>query len=126
MVDEISILRPTVPVYDPMSGRAVGGTQTTALWTGRAHIHPTTPSGTITVGEGMTAMAVISVTVPYDIDPVPMSEDHVVVTSVGLGNDATLVGETFRILNVSGGGIGFVTRTLTCTVAQPNPFDPLA
>lgn len=125
MVDTIKVLTPNVPVYDTATGRATGSTHT-AGYVGKAHIHPSSPDGTLTLGDGVEAMALISVTVPYDISPVPSNGDHVVVTAVGASSDASLVGETLRIINVSGGGIGYITRTFTCTFAQANPFDPSA
>lgn len=123
MADQIKVVRPAVPVYSPSTGYAVGTTSQTG-YIGQGHVHQTDPSGSIQLGDGVEALAVVSVTIPYDAAPIPHNEDHVVVLSVGLGNDPSLVGETLRIINVSGGGIGFVTRTLTCTFVQANPFDP--
>lgn len=123
MVDQVKVVRPSVPVYSSTTGYAVGSTTATG-YVGKAHVHVTQPQPTMTLGEGMTDMDIVTVTIPYDAAPVPRAEDHVVVISTGPLGDATLTGETFRILNVSGGGIGFVTRQLTCTLQKANPYDP--
>lgn len=125
MVDAIAVVRPDVPTYDE-TGFATGTITNTPGYIGPAHVHVTSQSETITVGDTMEPMAVVQVSIPFDASPVPRNEDHVLVTALGPLGDPSLFGETLRIVNVSGGGLGFISRTLTCVFEQASPFDPSA
>lgn len=126
MTDTVQILRPDIPVYDPSTGYATGVTKGAAGYTGPAHVHPTGQAAPITVGDTYEAQATVQVTLPFSAVPIPRNEDHVVILDIGPLGDASMAGETLRIINVSGGGTGSVTRTLTCTFEQANPFDESA
>lgn len=123
MADTVRIVRPDIPVYDSTTGYATGVTKAGPGYFGKAHVHTAGQSAPITVGDTTEPMAVIEISVPFDAQPVPRNEDHVVIQAMGPLGDQTLVGETLRIINISNGGLGFAVRQLTCTYEQANPFD---
>jgi hypothetical protein len=124
MIDSIEVIRPGEPVYDASTGYATGVTSATPGYEGRAHIHPPNVSAGFDPGQGMVSLATVQVTIPFDAEPIPRAEDQVKVT-LAL-SDPAMTGETLRIAHVSGGGIGFVTRVLTCTYEKDTPFSPEA
>lgn len=125
MVDVITIVRPSQPLYDPVTGYATGVIEATAIYTGKAHIHPSTPGGAFLMGEGTEPMNTVTISLPFDA-PEPRKDDHVVITLLSGMSDPTLAGETLTVVNSAGGGLGAPVRLLTCTYVAANPFDPSA
>jgi hypothetical protein len=126
MTDSIRVLRPDIPTYDETTGYATGVSKDDLGYIGPAHVHVAGQSAPVAVGDTVEPMAIIEVTIPFDAAPVPRNEDHLIILSIGALGDAALANESLRIINVSGGGLGFITRTLTCTFEQANPFDTTA
>lgn len=122
MRSQVHVSRPGVPVYDPVTGNAVGTTGTSG-YVGAAHIHPAVGGAAVYQNDALVSMVQVQVSLPWNAIPVPHEEDQVVVIS---DDDASLVGKTLRVVDVSAGGIGFAVRMLTCTFVEPNPYDPLA
>lgn len=126
MTDTVQVVRPAVPVYDQATGYATGVSTAEPGYLGPAHVRTTNQTAPVTVGDTVLPMAVVEVSLPFAADPLPRNEDHLVIQAVGALGDKSLEGETLRIINVSGGGTGATTRTLTCVFEQANPFDTSA
>lgn len=122
MNDRVEIVRPSAPVYDPATRRAVGATRQ-AGYSGPAHVHSATGGGEQVVADGLEEINSLTVSIPLDASPMPLIEDHIVLTS---SVDPALAGETLRIIGISAGGTLAAVRLLTCTFVQGNPWNPSA
>lgn len=120
MRSTVQVVTPDVPVYDDVSGYAVGATKAVG-YSGPATVHDAQGGGEQDFADGMVEVNSIQISVPFDAAPVPQVEDHLTITAT---DDPTLVGETLRIISITNGGVIPVVRTLTCTFVQANPFNP--
>ncbi len=121
LTSAIEVVRPGVPSYDPITGAALAGS-TGPGYTGKAQISRSASAGAVMSGESYTELATVAVRIPALASPVPRVEDQVIVTACA--EDAALVGEVLRVIDVTYGGMLAPLRTLTCTFATATPFNP--
>jgi hypothetical protein len=113
---EVRIFSTTVPTLDTDTGlyAATEGTQT---YSGPARIWSVDGGQVISVGEGDYAYQSTFCSIPWDHTPVPEVDQQVEVLA---SDDESLVGRTFRIMSVDGGGQARATRRLQITGLTEN------
>lgn len=114
----VVIRRKATPVFDDQSGTY--SPVSTLVYEGKARIYSVDEAGLTPLGEGMYAMRSTFASIPWDTDPVPHNDDTLEV--VGSPGDADLVGRSFRIVGVDGGGQMRATRRLHLTGLVENVY----
>jgi hypothetical protein len=87
------------------------------VYNGPARIWSVDGGGVIAVGEGDYAMQSTYCSIPWDHTPIPEMDDQVEVLA---SDDTNLVGRTFRIMNIDGGGQMRATRRMQLTGLTEN------
>lgn len=112
----VRIFTNTVPTLDANTGLYTAD-EGTDVYSGPARIWSVDGGGVIAVGEGDYAMQSTYCSIPWDHTPVPEADNTVVVTAA---EDASLVGRSFRIMSVDGGGQARATRRMQITGLTEN------
>lgn len=87
------------------------------VYAGPARIWSVDGAGVIATGEGDFAMQSTYCSIPWDHTPVPEVDQQVLVVS---SDDTGLIGRTFRIMSVDGGGQMRATRRMQITGLTEN------
>lgn len=111
-VDTVTILRGVQGTLDPLTGLVGGLGSATTVYSGQARIKLVNPTGFVALGEGQVPQRQVSVSIPWDVT-VPIVDDLVQV--VAAQDAPLLVGTTWRVVGVAGGGIWAAVRELSCT-----------
>lgn len=123
MTSTVEIVRPLVPLYDPVTGISAAGSDTGySGYTGMAQLSKSTSAGVVMSGESYSEISTIQVMLPNNATPIPRADDQVIVLTCP--EDTQLEGEVLRVIDVSYGGLTDPYRTLSCTFASATPFNP--
>lgn len=115
-IDAIVVQRGGPGVFNPTTGETTGMSNPVAVYTGQARFTPANPAGDVSVGDGEIPQRQASVQVLLD-STVFAINDLVTVTAQ---QDPTLVGSTWRVTGVDGGGSWGVLRTLALVGWYPS------
>lgn len=113
----VRIFETTVPTLDTVTG-LYSSVEGTDVYDGPARIWSVEGAGTVTVGEGDIALQSTYCSIPWDATPVPEVDNQVLVTDCA--DDPELVGRSFRIMSVDGGGQTRATRRMQITALTEN------
>lgn len=113
----VRIFETTVPTLNASTGlyTSVEGAD---VYAGPARIWSVDGSGVVMVGEGDLALQSTYCSIPWDATPVPEVDNQVVITACA--DDPELVGRSFRIMSVDGGGQTRATRRMQVTGLTEN------
>lgn len=109
MTCTVRIYRNAKTELNPATGQIVSG-QGPSVYQGKARIWGVDGAGAIPVGEGEFSTRATYCSIPVGHTPVPRNDDTVLVTACPY--DPDLVGRTFRITSVDGGGMMSATRRM--------------
>lgn len=106
---QVKIYRNAKTELNPATGQIVSG-QGPVVYQGKARIWGADGAGAIPVGEGEFTTRATYCSIPVNHTPVPRNDDTVLVLACPY--DLDLVGRTFRVVSVDGGGMLSATRRL--------------
>ena len=114
---QVRIFKNTTPALNTTTG-LYEATEGVDVYSGVARIWNVEGAGIITVGEADLATQSTFCSIPWDATPVPDVDQTVVVTACP--GDSDLVGRSFRIMSVDGGGLMRATRRMQITGITEN------
>jgi hypothetical protein len=109
MLCQVKIYRNAKTDLNPSTGQIVSS-QGPVLYLGKARIWGADGAGAIPVGEGDFSTRATYCSIPVLHTPVPRNDDTILVVSCPYDQD--LVGRSFRITSVDGGGMLSATRKM--------------
>ena len=115
----VRVLRGSLGALDPVTNQMAGLNVATTLYSGPARVHPVAGLGPLEVGGGVVDERQATISIPMDA-PVPNRDDLVIVDAEP--QDADLVGSTWRVLQVDGGGMFGNRRGLFCQSWHPSRY----
>ena len=106
---QVKIYRNTKTELNPVTGQIVSG-QGQVSYQGKARIWGVDGAGAISIGEADITTRATYCSIPVTHTPVPSNDDTILVLTCPY--DPDLVGRTFRITSVDGGGMLSATRRM--------------
>jgi hypothetical protein len=117
MTSEIKIVRPAAIPAPDLDGVITAPTENDVIYQGKARIYEVNPAGGTNVGEIELANRSTNFSIPWN-SSVPDIDDIIEVD--GCPEDADLIGRSFRITGVSGGGQTMAVRRISASVLDEN------
>ena len=111
MIDTITIHRPTKGTFDTNTG-LLESDISQKIYEGQARIYTVEGPSVISVGEADLSMRNTYISIPANSSPVPNRDDVIMVLEAVSDDD--LQGRSFRVLDVSGGGLVRAVRRMLC------------
>jgi hypothetical protein len=116
MIDTVLIQRGALGAFDPSTGETTGMSGAITVYAGAARLTVVTPSGDVSLSDGEIFQRQGSCQIPWNA-PTPYVND---LLSIQASQDPDLVGTSWRVLGVDGGGSWGVLTTLTITGWYPS------
>jgi len=118
MVDAVLITRPSGPPVLNQSTGILAPASATTIYSGKARVHPVSPSGVVGTGEGNIAQRQVTITIPQAA-PDAEVDDLVEITAQ---LDSALVGSYWRVLGASTGGAFAAFASYECSAWDKSSY----
>jgi Family of unknown function (DUF6093) len=115
MIGSIKIFRKQAPVFDPVTGKLTAQTDT-LIYQGKARIATVSGPLTYQLGDEPQYFSAATVSIPEDFTPIPQVDDVIEVVAHPAPG---LVGRSYRVTDVQGGGQIHSARVMSVTGVQP-------
>jgi hypothetical protein len=115
MSAECIIERRKSPIFQTNTGYAIGPAKE-AVYEGKCRIWEITTGGQVLIGEQSIEMQNTQISIPWDIDPIPIVDDLVTITDCA--TDVNMIGRMFEIIDTAKSGELRATRRFSVHMVQ--------